>query len=258
MVGTGPHNLPVSKRRVLVTGASRGIGAAIATAFAKHGDRVAVHYAARKAEAQEVFDSLPGHGHLILSGDIRQRDQIRDLVNGIQQEWEGLDVLVNNAGVVHRVDPSCDGIDDWSHAWDDSFEVNILGTAVLTWHALRLMGRGGRIVNVTSRAAFRGMPDSIPYAASKAALAAMSQSLAQAVADRGIAVTAIAPGYVETDMGRLVLDGPQGDAIRRQSPFNRVATTAEVAEAVLFLASADAEWASGAILDLNGASHLRM
>jgi len=194
----------------------------------------------------------------MVAADLRNRDQISHLANVIHDEWGGLDVLVNNAGIVHRIEPGCEDVDDWSRAWDDSFEVNVLGTAVLTWHALRLMGRGGRIVNVTSRAAFRGMPDSIPYAASKAALAAMTQSLAQAVADRGIAVTAIAPGYVETDMGRLVLDGPQGEAIRRQSPFNRVATADEVAQAVLFLASADAEWASGAILDLNGASHLRM
>lgn len=102
------------------------------------------------------------------------------------------------------------------------------------------------------------MPDSISYAASKAALAAMTQSLAQAVAPRGIAVTALAPGYVETDMGRLVLDGPRGEAIREESPFRRVASTDEIAEAIVYLAGEKSEWASGAILDLNGASHLRL
>jgi NAD(P)-dependent dehydrogenase (short-subunit alcohol dehydrogenase family) len=194
----------------------------------------------------------------VVGADLRDRRAIARLVGEIEREWGGLDVLVNNAGIVHRVDTTCEDVAEWSMAWEDTFEVNVLGTAVLTWHVLRLMGPGSRIVNMASRAAFRGMPDSIPYAASKAALAAMSQSLAQAVAGRGIAVTAIAPGYVETDMGRLVLDGPQGDAIRRQSPFHRVATAEEVAQAILYLASPAAEWASGAILDFNGASHLRM
>jgi 3-oxoacyl-[acyl-carrier protein] reductase len=234
------------------------MGAAAATAFAREGDRVALHYATGRADAEAVLDTLPGEGHLVLGADLRSREAIRVLMAHIRREWGGLDVLVNNAGIVHRVETGCEDVEEWARAWDDTFEVNVLGPAVLTWHALRLMGPGGRIVNVASRAAFRGMPDSIPYAASKAAIAAMSQSLAQAVASRGIAVTAVAPGYVETDMGRLVLDGPEGEAIRRQSPFHRVATTGEIAEAILYLASPAAEWASGAILDLNGASHLRM
>ncbi|HAN72092.1 MAG TPA: 3-oxoacyl-ACP reductase [Actinobacteria bacterium] len=252
------HNQAVPKRRVLITGASRGIGAAIARAFAQEGDRVAIHYSTAKSDAEAVLEALAGEGHLVVGADLRRRDEIQALMEAIQQEWGGLDVLVNNAGIVHRVDTACEDVAEWSMAWDDTFEVNVLGPAVLTWHALRLMGPGGRIVNMASRAAFRGMPDSIPYAASKAAVAAMSQSLAQSLAERGIAVTAVAPGYVETDMGRLVLDGEQGEAIRRQSPFHRVATSEEIAHAILYLASPAAEWASGAILDLNGASHLRM
>lgn len=248
----------MSGRRVVITGGSRGIGAATAAAFAAEGDRVAVHYASGRDAAEAVRASLPGDGHLVVGADLRRRDEIAALVDSVQGAWGGIDVLINNAGVVHRVDVACEDLDDWSEAWNDTIATNLLGPAMLTWHVLRVMGPGGRIVNVTSRAAFRGMPDSIPYAASKAAVAAMSQSLAQAVAGRGIAVTAVAPGYVETDMGRIALDGPQGDAIRQQSPFGRVATADEVAQAIVYLASPSAEWAAGAILDLNGASHLRM
>jgi NAD(P)-dependent dehydrogenase (short-subunit alcohol dehydrogenase family) len=119
------------------------------------------------------------------------------------------------------------------------------------------MARGGRIVNVSSRGAFRGEPDHPAYGASKAGLNALGQSLARALAPHGIAVTTVAPGFVLTDMTVDLLDAPAGDEIRAQSPFDRVATPDEVADAVFFLASARAEFASGAILDLNGASYLR-
>lgn len=245
-------------RRVLVTGSSRGIGEAVARAFADLGDRVAVHYTSDEDAASAVHSSLDGSGHLLVRADLRKREELRLLVEEVTSHWGGIDILVNNAGVVHRVEFDCEDFDDWEASWDDTFDVNVLGTAMLTWHVMRVMGSGGRIINLSSRAAFRGMPDSISYAASKAALAAMTQSLAQAVAPRGIAVTALAPGYVETDMGRLVLDGPRGEAIREESPFRRVASTDEIAEAIVYLAGEKSEWASGAILDLNGASHLRL
>jgi NAD(P)-dependent dehydrogenase (short-subunit alcohol dehydrogenase family) len=119
------------------------------------------------------------------------------------------------------------------------------------------MRPGGRIVNVSSRGAFRGEPDSPAYGASKAGLNALGQSLAVALAPHGIAVATVAPGFVETDMTNEHLKPPRGDGIRAQSPFGRVARPAEVAEAVRWLASPAAQWASGAVLDLNGASYLR-
>jgi len=120
-----------------------------------------------------------------------------------------------------------------------------------------IVGGGGRIINVSSRGAFRGEPRHPAYGASKAGLNALGQSLARDLAPYGIAVAGVAPGYVETDMAADYLAGPGGDAIRAQSPFGRVAQPAEIAAAVVYLASAEAEWASGAILDLNGASYLR-
>jgi NAD(P)-dependent dehydrogenase (short-subunit alcohol dehydrogenase family) len=121
-----------------------------------------------------------------------------------------------------------------------------------------MTGHGrGRIVNVGSRGAYRGEPRHPAYGASKAGLHALGQSLARALAPHGIAVASVAPGYVETDMTTEELATPAGGAIRAQSPFDRVARPEEVAAAVLYLASPQAEWASGTVIDLNGASYLR-
>jgi NAD(P)-dependent dehydrogenase (short-subunit alcohol dehydrogenase family) len=120
------------------------------------------------------------------------------------------------------------------------------------------MGPGGRIINVGSRGAFRGEPHSPAYGASKAGIAAFGQSLAKYLGARGIAVTTVAPGFVETDMAMQALAGEAGEVRRAESPFGRVADPDEIAAAVAFLASPQAEWASGGILDLNGASYLRM
>ena len=123
--------------------------------------------------------------------------------------------------------------------------MNLVGAANVTWCAVRHMGRGGRIVNVASRGAFRGEPDQPAYGASKAGLIAFGQSLARALGPAGIAVTAVAPGFTETDMAAEALAGEQGELRRAESPLGRVATPEDVAAAVLFLASPQAELASG-------------
>ena len=147
----------------------------------------------------------------------------------------------------------------WQRAWRRTLAINLEGPAHVCWCAARVLraAGGGVIVNVGSRGAFRGEPDAPAYGASKAGLNALSQSLAVALAPHGIRVGVVAPGFVETDMAAALLDGPEGDGIRAQSPFGRVARPEEVASAVLFLASADAAFASGAIIDVNGASYLR-
>jgi 3-oxoacyl-[acyl-carrier protein] reductase len=149
--------------------------------------------------------------------------------------------------------------EEWQAAWQATLAVNLTGAANVTWCAIQHMTPrgGGRIINVSSRGAFRGEPRQPAYGASKAGLNAFGQSLARALAPHGIAVTTVAPGYVATDMAATHLAGPSGDEIRAQSPFGRVADAGEVAAAVLYLASPAAEWASGTIIDLNGASYLR-
>ena len=241
--------------RALVTGASRGIGAAIARALAENGLTVAVHYRSDPAKALEVAESLPGTGHTTVQGDIGA-NQAEEIVTKAAEQLGGLDVLVNNAGIYFHHPIAKTGFAEWQDAWRRTIELNLFGPADLAWHAVQHMGEGGRIINVGSRGAYRGEPDAPAYGAAKAGLHAMTQSLAQSLAPRGIAVAAVAPGFVHTDMVTDLLASPEGEEIRRQSPFNRVAEPEEIASAVAWLASDKATWASGTIIHLNGASYL--
>ena len=247
-------------RRILITGGSRGIGAAIARRFAALGDRVAVNYAVQRDTAQALVAELPGAGHLAVAGDLRDAAAVRAMVDEAAAALGGIDVLVNNAGVffAHHITEA--SYEEWQRSWADTLGTNLVGAANATYCAIRHMPTDGsaRIVNVGSRGAFRGEPKAPAYGASKAGLAAFGQSMAKELGSLGIAVATVAPGFVETEMAAGYLDGPEGAARKAESPFNRVATADEVADAVVYLASPQAQWASGSILDLNGASYLRM
>jgi 3-oxoacyl-[acyl-carrier protein] reductase len=245
-------------RAVLVTGASRGIGSAIARAFARGGDRVAVHYGRNAERAEEVAAALPGSGHVVVGADLADPDAVLEMVDAAAEGLGGIDALVNNAGIFTPHPISETTYEEWQAGWRDTLGVNLVGAANVTWCAVRHMGRGGRIVNVSSRGAFRGEPGQPAYGASKAGVIAFGQSLARDLGPKGIVVTAVAPGFTETDMARDELTGARGEARRAESPLGRVATADEVAAAVVFLASPEAEMASGAVLDVNGASYLRM
>ncbi len=268
-VNTGRDELAAGGRGVLVTGASRGIGAATAQAFAAAGDRVAVHFRADRAAAELVLAALPGSGHHLVQGDIADPEQVAALVAAAVAELDGIDVLVNNAAVYDSGEPAERRLHHpladtdyatWQRSWRRTVEVNLLGTANVTWCVARHMldtHRSGRIINVGSRGAYRGEPDVPAYGASKAGVHALGQSLAVALAPHQIAVASVAPGFVETDMTSALMGSPAGEPIRAQSPFGRVAATHEIAAAIIWLASPEAQWASGAVLDLNGASYLR-
>jgi 3-oxoacyl-[acyl-carrier protein] reductase len=247
-------------RAVLVTGASRGIGAAVARAFAAGGDRVAVHYGASRAKAEQVAASLAGSGHLLVGADLADAEAVRGMVDAAADGLGGLDVLVNNAGVFTAHPITDTSYDEWQRAWRDTLAVNLVGAANVTWCAVQhmLRGGGGQIVNVSSRGAFRGEPRQPAYGASKAGIIAFGQSLARALGPHGIAVTSVAPGFTETDMAAEELAGEKGEVRRAESPLGRVATPEEVAAAVVYLASPEAVMSSGSVLDVNGASYLRM
>lgn len=249
----------MSARGILVTGASRGIGRATALAFAARGDRVAIHHRGSAERAGALLGEMPGTGHTVVQADITDPGQARLMVDQAAVRLGGLDVLVNNAGVYIPHPVTEVSYERWQAVWQETLGVNLVGPANVTWCAVQHMipRGGGRIVNVSSRGAFRGEPGQPAYGASKAGLNAFGQSLARALGPHGIAVATVAPGFVDTEMAAERVNGPDGDRVRAQSPFGRVARPEEVAEAVVYLASPEAEWASGAILDLNGASYLR-
>jgi NAD(P)-dependent dehydrogenase (short-subunit alcohol dehydrogenase family) len=244
---------------VLVTGGSRGIGRAIARAFADQGDRVAIHWGSSKELAEQVLAELPGSGHVLVQADMADAGAVGAMVDRAAADLGGLDVLVNNAGVFTASPPLTTSYEQWQTTWSRTLSVNLLGAANATFRAVPhlIASGGGAVVNVSSRGAFRGEPNNPAYGASKAGLNAFAQSMALALAPQGISVTCVAPGFVQTEMAREVLDGPGGDAVRAQSPFGRVARPEEVASAVLWLASPAARFSSGTVVDVNGASYLR-
>ena len=245
-------------RAVLVTGSSRGIGAAIAKAFAADGDRVAIHYSSSADHADAVHQALPGDGHIVVHADLADAESVRTMVDDVAQQLGSVDVLVNNAGIFipHPIDDTT--YEEWQQAWEQTLAVNLIGAANATWCAVRHMGRGGRIINVSSRGAFRGEPSQPAYGVSKAGLVALGQSLARALGPRGISVTTVAPGFADTDMAAEALAGNGIERRSAESPLGRIARVEEIAAAVVYLASPLAEIATGTVLDLNGASHLRM
>ncbi len=281
----------------LVTGASGGIGRAVCRRLAGDGARIVAHYHAHREAAEEVLAELAGDGHTAVGADLLDPSAVEAMVSaaidnggrldvlvnnaGVEAVGIGadignpddidrvvaatverhgrLDVLVNNAGVYERHPPLESSFAEWRDCWRRTLGINLVGPANAAYCAARVMARqgGGRIVNVSSRGAFRGEPDAPAYGASKAGLNALSQSLAVALAPHGIGVYAVAPGFVETAMARPYLTSEMGEAIRRQSPLGRVATADDVAYWVACLAAPDAAYATGAIIDVNGASYLR-
>lgn len=245
---------------MLVTGASRGIGAAIAREFAAAGDRVAVHYVASRASAEAVVASLPGGPHVVVEADLGDAAAVQAMVDEAAARLGGLEVLVNNAAIYVEHDPVASSYDEWRSAWEQTLLVDLLGAANVTWCAVRHMleAGAGRIVNVSSRGAYRGERRAPAYGAAKAGLVGFGNALARGLATHRISVTTVVPGWTDTDMAADSLAGPRGDAIRAESPFGRVASPVDVAKAVLYLASAEAEFASGTTLHVNGASYLSL
>lgn len=248
-----------SNKIVLVTGASRGIGRSIANSFAERGARVVVHYNNNLSMAEETIASLPGGPHHLVQGDVRNPTAVQEMIDSTVEQTGRLDILVNNAGI-YKDHPLADvSYETWQESWQLVLGTNLIGAANVSYCAAQQMIKQGhgRIVNVSSRGAFRGEPTAPAYGASKAGMNAMSQSMAKYLAPFNIFVGVVAPGFVQTDMARGHLQGAQGDAIRNQSPLGRVARPEEVAYAVLFLASDGSQFMTGAIIDVNGASYLR-
>ena len=248
-----------SDKVMMVTGASRGIGQEIARQFAERGARVVVHFHKNREAAEQTLTGLAGTAHLIVQADLSDATAVGKIAEKVVSEMGRIDVLVNNAGVYEFHPVAETSFEDWQRSWEKTIFTNLMGPAHLSFLVARSMMKngGGKIINITSRGAFRGEPDAPAYGASKAGLNAFSQSMAQALAPHNLLIYAVAPGFVETDMAGSILAGPEGDSIRAQSPLKRVARPDEVARVVLFLAAEGTDYLTGFIIDVNGASYLR-
>ncbi len=251
----------------LVTGASRGIGTAIAAALAGRGVRVALHYHRNRPAAEAVLARLPAGGHALFGADLADPAATFAMWDEVAGRLGATDIVVNNAGVYLDHPPLTTDYAAWQAAWQRTLATNLVGPANLALLAAQSMaarpapvdadfGRG-RIVNVSSRGAFRGEPGAPAYGASKAGLNALSQSLARAVAAHAVYVYCVAPGWVETEMATAHLAGPDGASIVAQHPMGRVNRTDEVANAVAYCALDAPAAMTGSIVDVNGASYLR-
>ncbi|MCI0779449.1 MAG: 3-oxoacyl-[acyl-carrier-protein] reductase [Chloroflexi bacterium] len=238
-------------RRALVTGASRGIGRAVALRLAADGAAVAVNYHTGEAEAAEVVAAITGAGGTAVSigGDVSDAAGAAATVATAQEALGGLDILVNNAGItrdnlVLRLS---------EEDWDAVLDVNLKGAFLCTKAALRpmLRQRSGRIINMTSVVAGTGNPGQANYAAAKAGLIGLTKTVAREVASRGITVNAVAPGFISTRMVEAITEEQRGLVLER-IPLARFGTPEDVAACVAFLAGGDAGYITGQVLGVDG------
>ena len=253
-----PEAIDLAGRRALVTGASRGLGRHIAAVLARHGARIAVHCRATEHDARDLIAHLAGDGHAVVAADLADPRRAAALPGRAAEALGGLDIVVNNAGIYERMPDCGESPEHWRRVWDRTLAINLTAPALIAEAAAPLLERhGGYVVNVSSRGAYRGEPEAPAYGASKAGLNALGQSLAVALAPRGIKVVTVAPAWVETDMTREYLTGPEGAEIRGQFPMGRVVEPEELAWTVLLAVSASARPLTGAVIDITGASYLR-
>jgi len=242
-------------RRALVTGGSRGIGAACCEMLARAGARVAVNYRVERPGADRLVARIAAAGGeaFALAADVARADEAQRLVEETVSRFGGLDILVNNAGIWKggRIDEISDG------EWSEMLGVNLTGTFNTTRAAVPHLKRGGgRIVNISSTAGQRGESLHSHYAATKGAIISLTKSLATELAPFGILTNCVAPGWVETDMTHEALAGVGRRAILDAIPLARAGLPREIAGAVVFLCSDLASYVNGEILNVNGGSVL--
>lgn len=244
-------------RVVLVTGASRGIGRAIASHVAAAGATVAAHYHANRPFAEALVSEL-GQGAQAFGADLASTTACKDLLDSVLKVHGHLDVLINNAGVAHLIDEDAP-VEQWSALWEHTMNVNARATALLSHLAIKhfIPRGGGRIINVASRAAFRGdTAEYTAYAASKGAVVALTRSIARAYGKHGVKAFVIAPGFVRTDMAQDSIDAYGEDFVIDDLALNRLTEPEDVAPIITLLASGLADHATGCTIDINAGSYV--
>ncbi len=240
----------LSEKTALVTGASRGIGRAIALALAHQGADVAVHYHTGEENAREVANGIEAMNRraLIVSADARSGDELTAMWKEIEAQWGRVDILVNNAGILKNSFLAMTS----ETSWDEVLDVNLKAAFWLSKLAARSMSRrkSGRIINISSRAGQMGDVMRAPYAASKAGLLGLTKAAARELAASNITVNAIAPGFIATDMTSG--DETKSEAQRKLVPIGRFGSPEEVAALAVYLASDEAAYVTGQVFGIDG------
>jgi 3-oxoacyl-[acyl-carrier protein] reductase len=251
--------IDLSGKVILVTGASRGIGATTATTLVQAGASVVLHYAHGQAEAEAIAKQLPPDRCCLVQADLAVPKAAVELWRQATK-WQGrIDVLVNNAATMPYATVD-DDWDAWSSTWQSTLQVNLIAVADLCREAIQHFRprQTGTIINIASRAAFRGdSPDFMHYAASKGGVVALTRSIARGFAQEGILAFAIAPGFVHTDRIAELMQERGADHVTRDIPLGSPAPPQEIANTIAFLAAGLAPHMTGATLDINGASYVR-
>ncbi|MER7000782.1 SDR family oxidoreductase [Streptomyces sp. NPDC000410] len=247
-------NAKLTGRTALVTGASRGIGRAIAQRLAADGARVAVHYASNETAAKETVAAIEAGGGsaFAIRAELGVPGDAETLWRAFDEHADGVDILVNNAGIagpglIHEVSEA---------DYDKVFAVNAKAPFFIIKQGLDRLRDGGRIINVSSGVTKVAFPGMTSYAASKGAVEVLTLTLAQTLGSRGITVNAVSPGTIETDIHPWMADPAAKAHAAGFSVFNRVGQPADVADVVGFLASADGRWVTGQNIDVSGGSGL--
>ncbi len=247
--------IDLSGKVALITGASRGIGRETAIRMAEAGALVGVNYSRSEAEARSLVEQIGEKRAMAIRADIGVPDDVRSMIDTVLKRFGRLDVLVNNAAIFDFNAFDGDDYESWQRGWQKTFAVNVFGAANATFLAMQAMRRqgGGKIINVASRAAFRGETEFADYGASKAALVNFTRSIARACAKDNIVASCVAPGFIATEMAQSELDAHFEDIVN-QIPLRRVGTVDDVAAVIVFLASSMADYLNGVTIDINGGS----
>jgi len=246
--------LDLSGKTVVITGASRGIGAETARRMAAAGARVVINYHGSEAAANAVVSEIGGSA-LAIRADVADPAAVKRLIEAVVTRFGSIDVLVNNAAIFEYNPFDGDDYEAWQSGWRRTFDLNVFAAANAAWLAMRAMRQsgGGKIINVASRAAFRGETEFADYGASKAALVNLTRSIARACAKDNIVASCVAPGFIETEMAKPELEAHR-EEILSQIPLRRVGSVGDVAGVILFLASPMADYLNGVTIDINGGS----
>ena len=234
-------------KTVLITGSSRGIGAAIAELFYENGYNVAINYNKSEKEAKVLEEKLTGS--LLLRGDVSLEEDVKKMVEQTVAHFGKIDVLINNAGI------SQTGLlqDVSLEEWEKLFSINVTGTFLMSKYAVKNMiaNHSGKIINISSIWGISGASCESCYSASKGAVIAFTKALAKELGSSGITVNCVAPGFIDTDMNRNI-SSEDAQAFADETPLGRIGTPLEVAKTVLFLASDNASFITGQIIGCDG------